>query len=175
MKKYFHIYFAGLVVLLVGLSAFTLIPITPDETEGKAIPSVKLKDLDGKDVDLKELTGKGKPVIISFWATWCSPCKKELDNINDIIDDWKKEYNVEVIAVSIDDSRNIAKVAPYARGKKWDFTILTDVNSDSKRMLNYDNVPYTIIVDKDGNIVYKHSSYKEGEESLLEEKLKSLK
>lgn len=144
-------------------------------TDNSPMPSIKMKDLEGKEVDLKDLTGKGKPIIISFWATWCSPCKKELDNINELVDDWKKDYDAEVIAVSIDDSRNISKVAPYAKGKKWDFTVLTDANSDSKRSLNYDNIPYTIIVDKNGNIVYKHSSYKEGEEALIEAKLKELK
>ena len=140
----------------------------------EVMPSIKLKDINGKDVDLKELTNKGKTTIVSFWATWCGPCKKELDNINLHIDEWKKKYGVEVIAISIDDSRNVMKVKPFVNGKKWDFTVLTDVNQDTKRVLNFENVPYTLLVDKTGNIVYKHNSYVEGDEEILEQKIAAL-
>lgn len=53
------------------------------------LPSLLLKNLDGKEVDIKELA-KDKLTIIDCWATWCGPCNKELDNINDIYAEWKK-------------------------------------------------------------------------------------
>jgi len=138
------------------------------------VPSIKLKDINGKDVDLQELTKQGKPVIFSFWATWCSPCKKELENVNEVIDDWQKKYNVTMVAISIDDARNSMKVKPFVDGKKWSFPVLLDVNQDVKRALNIPNVPFTILVDKTGHIVYKHEGYTEGDEQILESKVAAL-
>ena len=135
------------------------------------LPALKLKDINGKDVDLQALARLGKPVILSFWATWCSPCKKELENINEVIDEWRKKYNVQLVAISIDDARNSMKVKPFIDGKKWDYMVLLDVNQDAQRALNIPNVPYTILLDKNGHIVYRHVGYTEGDEQELEAKL----
>ena len=170
MKKFFLLF--ALVILFSGrvfAQGDAELKVSDD-----AMPSVVIKDLDGKDVDLKTLTSEGKITVISFWATWCAPCKKELDNINLIIDDWREKYNVEVVAISIDDSRNAMKVKPYVQGKKWDFTVLLDVNQDTKRALNYPNVPYTLLVDQKGNIVYKHLGYEDGAEDELEQEIAKL-
>lgn len=87
----------------------------------------------------------------------------------------EKNYNIQIIAISIDDSRNAMKVKPFIEGKKWPYIVLLDVNGDSRRTLGYQNPPYTVIVDKDGNIVYKHLGYTEGDEFELENKIKELK
>jgi len=135
------------------------------------LPPLILKDMNGKAVDIQALAKQGRPVILSFWATWCSPCKKELENINLVIDDWRKKYNVNLVAISIDDARNAMKVKPFIDGKKWDYTVLLDINQDLQRALNIPNVPYTILVDKNGHIVYRHIGYTEGDEQVLEAKL----
>ncbi len=140
----------------------------------KYLPHIKLKDMNGKEVNVQELSKQGKVLIISFWATLCSPCKKELENMNELIDDWRKKYNVELIAISIDDSRNSMKVKPFVDGKKWDFTVLLDVNQDMQRALNISNCPYTLLVDKNGSIVYRQFGYSEGDEQVLEAKIASL-
>jgi thiol-disulfide isomerase/thioredoxin len=167
------------IFLLIGLSLLggRLLAQTQEsdkKSNNSDVPAIVLKDVNGQEVDLQKETHKGKLTIIDFWATWCSPCKKELENINDVIDDWKKDYNVQVIAISIDDARNAMKVKPYIQGKKWDFTVLLDVNQDTKRSLNYPNVPYLLVVDQTGKIVYKHVGYTEGDERILEAKLKEL-
>jgi cytochrome c biogenesis protein CcmG, thiol:disulfide interchange protein DsbE len=141
----------------------------------KEISSVKLKTLDGKEIDLKNYIKADRITVISFWATWCSPCKKELDNINDLVDDWKKKYNVDVIAISIDNSKDAQKVKPFVDGKNWDFGVLLDVNSDCKRVFNFNTVPFTVLIDKNKQIVYRHSGYVEGDESHLEQEIKKLK
>jgi peroxiredoxin len=141
----------------------------------KTMPSVKLKTLEGKEVDLKEITSKGHPVVLSFWATWCSPCKKELDAINEVYADWKKLYNVEVIAVTIDDARALAKVAPMVKEKGWTYTILSDVNRDVQRALNFQSVPQSYLIDSKGIIVFDHTGYSPGDEDEMEEQIKKLK
>ncbi len=160
-----------LAVLFIGIKGAHA---QTETTEKSDFPSVVLKDLQGQDIDLKKFTQQGKVTVISFWATWCSPCKKELENMTDLLDDWGKKYNMQLIAISIDDSRNLMKVKPYVDGKKWKFTVLSDVNSDTRRTLNYPSVPYTLLVDKDGKIVYKHIGYQEGDEFVLEDQLKKL-
>ena len=74
------------------------------------LPSIEVTKLDGEKVDISTLVGNGKIVVINFWATWCVPCKKELTNINEMYEEWQKKYGVEIIAVSIDDSKNTQKV-----------------------------------------------------------------
>lgn len=148
---------------------------TAKTDENKEFPSVVLKDLSGKEIDLQQFAKSGKVTILSFWATWCSPCKKELENMNEVLEEWEEKYDVQLVAVSIDDARNAMKVKPYVDGKKWEFAVLLDVNQESKRALNYPNVPYTVLIDKNGNIVYKHIGYTEGDELVLEEKIAALK
>jgi len=161
--------FFAIAFLLFGIGAYA--QDTAKTANKNDIPNLKLKDINGKEVDLQALTHQGKPVILSFWATWCAPCKKELENMNEAIDEWKKKYNVEIVAISIDDARNSMKVKPFVDGKKWDFVVLLDVNQDAKRLLNIPNVPYTILIDKTGKITYRHVGYTEGDEQVLETKL----
>jgi cytochrome c biogenesis protein CcmG, thiol:disulfide interchange protein DsbE len=143
-------------------------------SNNKELSSVKVRTLDGKEVDIKNYVKPGKITIISFWATWCSPCKKELDNMSPLMEEWRKKYNVDLIAISIDNSQNAQKVKPLVKGKDWDFDVLLDVNGDTKRTFNYNTIPFTVVVDKDKKIVYQHSGYVEGDENHLEEEIKKI-
>ncbi len=138
------------------------------------LPDLTLTDMNGRQVNVADLGKTGKIIVLDFWATWCVPCKKELNNINDIYDDWKKKYNVSVVAVSIDDSRSITKVKPYAEGQRWTYDILLDVNQDLKRQLNIQSVPFTLVLDQSGKIVYTHSGYTEGDENILEDAIAAM-
>ncbi|OUS03447.1 thiol:disulfide interchange protein [Flavobacteriales bacterium 33_180_T64] len=135
------------------------------------VMDTSLKTLEGESTNLKEITKNNDLVIITLWATWCVPCKNELDAINDVYEDWKEETNVELVAVSIDDSRTVNRVKPLINGKDWDYTILLDTNNDLKRALNTSTVPFTIIL-KNGKIVYRHTGYTPGSEEMLYEELK---
>lgn len=139
------------------------------------LPNIALTNLEGKKVVLKDdFNEKDKLYVYSFWATWCTPCIAELDEFNEMQDDWKKDINFEIIAVSIDDSRTQKRVKPMINGKGWDFQILLDSNQDLKRALSIVNVPYTMVV-KNGIIVHIQNGYVPGSEDVLYEKLKSLK
>jgi peroxiredoxin len=144
------------------------------QDQKQTLPDLNLKDVNGKVVNVKDYSKKGKIVIISFWATWCTPCKKELNNINELYEEWKTKYDIIVVAVSIDNARNVMKVKPYVDGQAWPFDVLLDVNSDMMRAMNVVNPPHTFLLNKDGNIVYSHTGYLEGDEFSLEEKIKAL-
>ncbi|MBB1151466.1 TlpA family protein disulfide reductase [Myroides sp. NP-2] len=139
----------------------------------KDLPAVVLADLEGKKIDFSSYANEEKPVIVSFWATWCGPCLKELAAINDVYDDWQKETGVKLIAVSIDDAKSVKRVKPLVNGKGWDYTVLLDTNHDLKRAMNVVNVPFTAVVYK-GKIVYKHTSYTPGVEKELIKQVKAL-
>lgn len=138
------------------------------------LPEFELKDVTGKTVKIHELTKEG-PVIISFWATWCAPCKRELEAIDELYVDWKEETNVTLVAVSIDDEKTKARVPAYVNGKAWDFVVLMDPNSDFKRAMGVNNVPHTFLIDKSGKITYTHNSYAPGDENALYQELLKVK
>lgn len=138
------------------------------------LPSVTLKDINGKTVNTAELSNDGKPFIISFFATWCKPCNRELSAISEVYEEWQEETGVKLIAVSIDQAQNINKVKPLVDGNGWTYDVLLDPNSEFKRALGIQMIPYVLIVDGKGNIVYKHNGYTEGAEAELIEKVRGL-
>jgi peroxiredoxin len=140
----------------------------------QTLPDVSLTDINGNKVNVRDLAKDSNIIILDFWATWCIPCKQELTNIAAIYDDWKKKYNVKVIAISIDDARNSARVKAFVNGQGWTYEVLLDVNQDLRRALNFENVPFTLLINKKGKIVYEHNSYVQGDEFVLENEIKKL-
>lgn len=141
---------------------------------GKVIPSVKLKTLDGNFINTDDFNNDGKPIILDFWATWCKPCVNELNAIQEVYADWVKETGVKVIAVSIDDARTMATVAPFINGKGWEYEVYLDPNSDLKRAMNVNMVPQTFVLNGKKEIVKHHSSYTPGSEEKLIEEVRKL-
>ncbi len=138
------------------------------------LPAVTLKDINGKTVRTDTLSNNGKPFIIDFFATWCKPCNRELKAIHEVYPDWQEETGVKLIAVSIDQAQNINKVKPLVDEQGWEYEVLLDPNSDCRRALGIQMIPYVIIVDGKGNIVYKHNGYTDGAENELIEKVREL-
>lgn len=139
------------------------------------MPAVTLKTIDGKEIKTDTLSNGGKPMIIDFFATWCKPCNRELSAIAEVYEDWQKETGVKLIAVSIDQAQNIHKVAPLVAENEWPWEIvLLDPNSELKRQLGVQMIPYTLILDGKGKIVYKHNGYTDGAEDELIEKVREL-
>lgn len=139
--------------------------------QNTSLPTTKVRDLNGKQVSFNEIFEKGKYTLVSFWATWCIPCKQEIKNIKTKLPQWTQQVNFNYVTISIDDARATAMVKTYAKSQGWTFPTYVDPNSDLKRSLNFQNVPYTIIVDPNGNIVYQHTGYEEGAENELFEKI----
>ena len=145
-------------------------PTDADQT----LPEMVIKNSDGEDVNMQSYAANSKITVISFWATWCKPCIKELKNVNELLDDWIEEYDMELVAVSVDDSRNAMKVKPMVNAFNWDFDILLDPNGDLQRAMNVANPPVTFLVNQEGKIVYTHTGYVEGDEYELEDHIKEL-
>lgn len=139
------------------------------------VPSVKVEDGKGDVVSTAELVDGETPMIISFWATTCKPCIRELDAINDCYPDWIEEANFRVVAVSTDDSRFSSQARALAEGHGWsDFMVLYDKNQEFMRAMNVTLTPQVFVVDKDGKIVYSHTGYTPGNEQELFDTILSL-
>ncbi len=160
-------------LIFAALMAFSS-AIFAQENKVKKLPEAEVKTLDGKPFRTSTLNNDGKPMVISFWATWCSPCKAELNAISENYTDWQKETGVKVVAVSIDDSRNMGKVAPYVNGRNWEFDVLLDPNGDFKRAMNVNNVPHTFLINGNGQVVWQQNSSAPGDEEKLYELVKKL-
>ncbi len=144
------------------------------DTRKTDIPSVAIKDIEGKPFNTSELKNEGKPMIVDFWATWCKPCVASLNGMNEQYAQWQEETGVKIYAISIDDTRTMSSVAPFVAGKGWDFDVYLDSNSDFRRAMNVNNVPHTFLIDGQGKIVSQRNTYAPGDEEKMYEELKKL-
>jgi cytochrome c biogenesis protein CcmG/thiol:disulfide interchange protein DsbE len=147
--------------ILLLASAIVVFAFRAD-AQNQTLPSVQVKNLEGQPMDFKTVAEPGKITVVSFWATWCGPCIKELEAINEHYSEWKEKYNMKLVAVSIDDARNSKKVKPKVLGYGWEYDIVLD------------NPPMTFIVDGSGNVVWSHQGYTPGAEEELEAQIKRI-
>lgn len=140
------------------------------------IPSVNVENTQGDVFNTGALVDGKTPMIISFWATTCKPCLRELDAISEQMPDWLDEAEFRVVAVSTDDNRFTAKARSLAEGRGWDdFIVLYDKNQEFMRAMNVTLTPQVYVADADGKIVYSHTGYTPGSEHELLEAIKKLK
>ena len=138
------------------------------------LPDVTLKTLDNKVIHTSDITNNGKPILIIFWKSCCTPNIKLLDAINELYSVWQKETGVVLYAVSIDDSRTCSKINPLVNGKGWEFNILLDINSDFKRAMNVVATPHIFILDKNNKVIWQKTTYSPGDENEIYKILKTL-
>ena len=138
------------------------------------LPSVQLKTLEGKAINTSKLHNDGKPFIISFFATWCKPCNRELSAIHEVYPDWQEETGGKVICVSIDQAQNINKVKPLVDGNGWEYEVLLDPNGDFRRAMGVQTIPHVFVIDGKGKIADSRSGYTDGSEEHLIEKVREL-
>ena len=143
-------------------------------TSAQQLPDVKVENAQGKIVSVRDLA-QGKPMIIAYWSIACKPCIQELNAINDALADWRSEADVEVVAVSVDDSRLKASAKAIASSRGWEFICVYDENQELKRAMNVSLTPQSFVVDAEGNIIYSHSGYTPGSEQELFDKIIELK
>ena len=159
--------------IFISLSVIILFS-TMSIAQNRSLPSVDIKTLNGRTINTKSLENNGKPIVISFWATCCVPCKKELNAIAEVYEDWQEETGVKLVAISIDDTRSMSKVAPYVNASDWEYEVYLDPNGDLKRAMGVQQVPHTFLLNGENKIVWQHRTYVDGDEEELFEEIKKL-
>lgn len=161
----------SLILIIVLMITCTGIILTGSLSAG-SVPDFSLKKLDGSVFNFREYIGK-KIVVIDFWATWCKPCKKLMKKLNKIYLDNKEK--IEVIAISTDNASAISKVESYVKSKRLSLTVLLDPDTNVARVFNPSlKIPFTVIIDKKGDIVYSHTGYMPGYENVLLKEIEKL-
>ena len=143
-------------------------------SQNKLLPSVDVKTINGKSININSIENNEMPIVINFWATWCKPCKKELNNIAEVYDEWQDETGVKIIAISIDDTRSMSKVAPYVNSVGWEYEVYLDPNGDLKRAMGVSTVPHTFLLNSKKEIVWQHRGYVDGDEDELFDEIQNL-
>lgn len=153
-------------LILVYFISLPLLAQNEENLSGRKAPNFKLVNLNGKYAELNKEIGNG-PILLSFWATWCKPCLEEMVEYNKIYKDYKAK-GFKLLAISTDTEKSVAKVKPYIKSKNYKFPVLLDTNSEVARKFYAQQIPYTVIIDKSGNIVYTHLGYMKGDEKNIE-------
>ncbi|NIW80680.1 MAG: redoxin domain-containing protein [Calditrichae bacterium] len=154
---------AFLLMLCFSLSLFS---------QSETAPDFVLPDLDGENYKLSENLGNG-PVLINFWATWCIPCRSEMKKLKDIYEEYHPK-GLEILSISVDDPKTVGKVRAFVNTHRYPFKILLDTNNEIFQLYQGSNPPLTVLIDKEGEIVYTHTGYRKGDEKKLEKMIVEL-
>lgn len=158
-----------LTIFIIALLALLSAPCVSAQ-----LPSVQLKDIHGRTVNVSEISNDGNPVVISFFATWCKPCMRELKAISEVYPDWQDETGMKMYIVSIDDAQNSSKVRPLVDGEGWEYETLLDPNSEFFKAMGLQAVPHVLVLDGNGKVVMSHSGYTDGSESEIIKTIRNL-
>lgn len=166
---------AGLVAVMgcSGTTGATTDPKTPDTTtptdgggeKAGSAPDFTLPALDGSTVHLSDY--KGKVVLIDFWSTTCDPCLAEMPHLVDLYKA-KKDQGFVVLAVSLDGPESRAQVSSIVHDKEMIFPVLLDEETTVVAQYNpKKEMPFSVIVGKDGSIAWKRAGYQPGSEQQI--------
>ena len=143
-------------------------------SQNRTLPKVDLKTLDNNTFNTSQIDNDGKPIVISFWATWCKPCVKELSTIAEIYEDWQDETGVKIIDISIVDARFMSNVKPKVNSEMCEYEVYCDPNGFLKRAMGVGSVPHTFLLNDKKEIVWQHTGYKDGDEYDLYEEIEAI-
>ena len=167
--------------LAAGLAALPSVTVAQDAMT----PSFTLRDATNADYTVTVKDGKllvgpsdklepKKAVLVSFWATWCGPCKLEMPHV-DALDKEFADQGFEGISISIDDARAYSQARAYVKGRKFQFNALFDKESKVVAQFNPSKtLPYTVIIDGQGKIRHVHTGYNPGDEETLRDEIKAI-
>ncbi len=132
--------------------------------------NARLKDMEGKRVEISDLY-RARPLVVSFWATWCKPCCLELRHFQKLYETYA-DSGVGFLGVSINEAKDQSKVRAFLAGNRYGFPTLLDPEQQAMRKFGLKDVPGSFILDTNGRVVWSHFGFKEGDEALLAEEIK---
>ena len=134
-------------------------------------PNLKLTKLNGRTVTLSEYLKKG-PVLINFWAPWCSPCKKEMVYLDKFERKYKDE-GLSILSISVDSQKSLSHVRSYIRANDYIYDVFLDPNRQVFKKLNGNLMPTNVLIDTEGKVLWRHYGYIPGDEENMDLQLRS--
>lgn len=159
---------------IFSLFITSIICLSFTQDVGNKLPNVKVETLDNKDGSLQSFMEADQPTLLCMWTTWSSASIRQLDDIERLVKDWRKEgIDVKIIAINMDKADKIADVNAMVASKGWDFQVLFDTDSNLRKAMNIDVIPYSIIVEN-GEIEYSHVGFEKEHTKIFKKKLLAL-
>jgi cytochrome c biogenesis protein CcmG, thiol:disulfide interchange protein DsbE len=150
----------GLILMLTTLAAAQAI-------QTRVAPDFTLPDIDGKNITFSKNYGQG-PMYISFWATWCKPCMEELKIIEKLYEKYQPQ-GFQVFAINVEGPKAAAKIKSFVKSNGLTFKVLVDNDGEVfRRTFKGANMPFTIMTDSKGKIVFSRVGFKPGDEVEIE-------
>lgn len=157
-------------ILKIVLILYSIVPFF--SVQGQTISNFSAETMNGDLVSLSDYLAAG-PVYITFWTTWCEPCKTELKMLKGLADEFSPR-GLTILAINKDDPKTAAKVKAYVRSQKFTFLVLVDPDERIFKQLNGSQVPYSLLIDKNGTIVRRRTGFLAGDEKVIAEDFESL-
>lgn len=146
---------------------------SPSQLVGSTAPDFTTRDIDGKTARMSDWAGKGV-ILVSFFSTYCEPCKAEFPHLRALYDDKKKDGLV-VLAVSLDGPETAGEVPAFAKRHSLNFPVLLDEDTQIARLYNpKKQAPYQILIDRQGRIAKAHEGFTPGDEVFLRKEVEKL-
>jgi cytochrome c biogenesis protein CcmG/thiol:disulfide interchange protein DsbE len=141
-----------------------------EEESGAGFPDFNLDNMNGDNVSDEEAFGDADLILIDFFTYYCKPCKKFWPYIDEYYQEYE-EYGFKAILFDEDEPEGIPLTTSYMKQKGYTFEVLFDTDGEIESFYSVDKHPTAILLDGDGNIVYRHEGYNKGDEETIEEKI----
>jgi peroxiredoxin len=143
-----------------------------ESNSGRTAPNFKLESIEREVIELNDFVGKG-PVLLCFWSSCCKSAVMQVEAFSSLYEKYK-DKNFVILAIATDDEKTVAKVKPFVMIKKYSLPVLYDTEGTVARMYYAYDMPFYVLIDNQGNIVYSHLGYMRGDEIQVEEKIRNL-
>ena len=165
----------GMAVVMVAVSFTACATMQSATTATTSAPgqtvTFTLPDAAGTDVKLSD--ARGSIVLLSFWASWCTPCKEEIPLLQDLQDRYA-DQGLKIMLVNVDTPDKLSEARAYVASLGVTMTALFDPDSSTTGFLNPDNdLPFALMVDRQGREIYRHHGFAPGDETELEDIVKT--
>jgi peroxiredoxin len=161
------------ILSLVLCTCIIIIAQSDSETNsGRTAPNFQLENIEREIIKLNDYIGTG-PILLCFWSSCCKSAVAQVEAFSVLYEKHNEESFV-MFAIATDDEKTVAKVKPLVKSKKFNFPVLYDTDGNVARIYYAFDVPFSVLINKEGKINYSHLGYMKGDEIEMEKMIIAL-